>query len=816
MRRAVADRRRQDQQSACARDRPAGRTRRSTAPPCRVSGSIVQPKRAAGTGRAAARRRHVRGERSRGTRARPGSASRDRQHGDRARRRRACAGRSMRLRFFHSNRGGAVGFADVDRRERRLRWRPLHRRASACFGGSCSGGLPHRGFLRRGLLRRRLLRRRAPSPAGSFRGGSFAGGSFVGGCFIGGSFRGACIRDRCFGARPFHAGRRRWRRALQRRLGTCGSGCTGSSASALRSVTVGRPRISSSSAPNSSCAGPLERHEVVVRIEHRAAMPAAHLAFAQRELRGGDAKHRPHPGQRVNLLLEPSWRVRCRARSAARALAQLASRRRASSTQSSSRSPRAKVEPGRVRCDDVVRLRDEDARQRDAIRPLPSAPRSAGASTRSGLARMFATTTSNVAPARSASTAQNVAVDAVRVAHWRALAAIACGSMSAPRRRARRASPRRSRGCPSRSRSRAPRSPPRASCRSHGRHSRVVGCAPVPNARPGSSTMLIASGVRRRATRSGTIHRSSSMRIGCELRLRRAHPVLRRRRRTLGRRQRRAERCAAALRQRRRRRRRRRRSSAASARQRPPARRRCRRLVEDRRFGRRCPRADRTTSTDSAPASSSASDQASASAASTSKRSAGTRHVGAARQRRTACASRAAPRDSGSTCRRAGTSSSSSSSWCSGMLVLMPLDHHLRQRDAHARDRLLARVAVRDDLADHRVVVRRHEVVLVRVRVDADAGAARRVPRRDAPRRRHERLRVLGVDPAFDRVAAAARRRAGGSAASGRRRSRICSCTMSMPVMSSVTGCSTWTRVFISMKKNSSSSYRNSNVPAPR
>jgi hypothetical protein len=29
---------------------------------------------------------------------------------------------------------------------------------------------------------------------------------------------------------------------------------------------------------------------------------------------------------------------------------------------------------------------------------------------------------------------------------------------------------------------------------------------------------------------------------------------------------------------------------------------------------------------------------------------------------------------------------------------------------------------------------------------------------------------------------------------------RICACTMSMPVISSVTGCSTWTRVFISMK----------------
>src|SRR5664279_2648901 len=44
---------------------------------------------------------------------------------------------------------------------------------------------------------------------------------------------------------------------------------------------------------------------------------------------------------------------------------------------------------------------------------------------------------------------------------------------------------------------------------------------------------------------------------------------------------------------------------------------------------------------------------------------------------------------------------------------------------------------------------------------------------------------------------------------------KICCCTMSMPVISSVTGCSTCTRVFISMKKNSSFSYRNSIVPAP-
>src|SRR5690606_23091575 len=39
------------------------------------------------------------------------------------------------------------------------------------------------------------------------------------------------------------------------------------------------------------------------------------------------------------------------------------------------------------------------------------------------------------------------------------------------------------------------------------------------------------------------------------------------------------------------------------------------------------------------------------------------------------------------------------------------LDHHFTERGAHARQRLLARVAVHDDLADHGVVVGRHEIV---------------------------------------------------------------------------------------------------------
>src|SRR5471030_2809226 len=81
------------------------------------------------------------------------------------------------------------------------------------------------------------------------------------------------------------------------------------------------------------------------------------------------------------------------------------------------------------------------------------------------------------------------------------------------------------------------------------------------------------------------------------------------------------------------------------------------------------------------------------------------------------------------------------------------LDHHFRQRDLHAADRLFARGAVSDDLADHRIVVRRYIVTGIGVRINADAGAARRVPGGDAARRRRELERVLGVDAALDGVA---------------------------------------------------------------
>src|ERR1700684_1973485 len=70
-------------------------------------------------------------------------------------------------------------------------------------------------------------------------------------------------------------------------------------------------------------------------------------------------------------------------------------------------------------------------------------------------------------------------------------------------------------------------------------------------------------------------------------------------------------------------------------------------------------------------------------------------------------------------------------------------DHHLRQRVAHARDRGIAGVAIRDDLADHGVIKRRHVVAGIYMAVDPDAGAAGRVPQTDRAGTRSEIFRIL-------------------------------------------------------------------------
>ncbi len=78
----------------------------------------------------------------------------------------------------------------------------------------------------------------------------------------------------------------------------------------------------------------------------------------------------------------------------------------------------------------------------------------------------------------------------------------------------------------------------------------------------------------------------------------------------------------------------------------------------------------------------------------------------------------------------------------------------LRQCSAHAGHRLLAGIAVHNDLADHGVVVRRHKVVGVHMRIYTHTRAARRVPHSDASRRRDELVRILGIHPALDGVTA--------------------------------------------------------------
>src|SRR5690606_34536775 len=82
------------------------------------------------------------------------------------------------------------------------------------------------------------------------------------------------------------------------------------------------------------------------------------------------------------------------------------------------------------------------------------------------------------------------------------------------------------------------------------------------------------------------------------------------------------------------------------------------------------------------------------------------------------------------------------------------VDHDLVEGVAHARQGLVAGVAVGDDLADQRVVVRRYGIAAVQVRIVADAVAARGMVVLDLAGAGHEGHRVFGVDTAFQRVAA--------------------------------------------------------------
>ena len=100
--------------------------------------------------------------------------------------------------------------------------------------------------------------------------------------------------------------------------------------------------------------------------------------------------------------------------------------------------------------------------------------------------------------------------------------------------------------------------------------------------------------------------------------------------------------------------------------------------------------------------------------------------------------------------------------------------------------------------------------------VDPDPLAGRPAERLDPPGRRQEAgLGVLGVEADLDRVTGRRRRSRCRSPSGSPAAIRSWSATRSRPVTSSVTGCSTWRRVFISRKRVAPrSSSRNSQVPA--
>ena len=123
-----------------------------------------------------------------------------------------------------------------------------------------------------------------------------------------------------------------------------------------------------------------------------------------------------------------------------------------------------------------------------------------------------------------------------------------------------------------------------------------------------------------------------------------------------------------------------------------------------------------------------------------------------------------------------------------------------RGRAASVPDRVLPVGAAHDQLRDHRVVERRDDRAPATPESTRTPGPGRLAVGGDRPGRRQEAVRgILGVDPApiacpLERICSCV------NSSGSPRAICICARTRSMPVTSSVTVCSTWMRVFISMK----------------
>ena len=85
---------------------------------------------------------------------------------------------------------------------------------------------------------------------------------------------------------------------------------------------------------------------------------------------------------------------------------------------------------------------------------------------------------------------------------------------------------------------------------------------------------------------------------------------------------------------------------------------------------------------------------------------------------------------------------------------LHALDHHFAQGGLHLADGLLAGAGMDDELADHRIIKRRNDVVRIECGIKAHHGAAGDVQQGDFAAGGTESLGgVLGVDAALDGVA---------------------------------------------------------------
>ena len=144
-------------------------------------------------------------------------------------------------------------------------------------------------------------------------------------------------------------------------------------------------------------------------------------------------------------------------------------------------------------------------------------------------------------------------------------------------------------------------------------------------------------------------------------------------------------------------------------------------------------------------------------------------------------------------------------------------DDEFIERSAHSGHGFLAVPSMRDHLGDHGIIIRNDHGVRLHGGVDADAESSGSAVFGDQARTRGKFFRVLGVDAALEAVAVEPDVRLLERQSVCPSASRICSLMRSMPVTISVIGCSTWMRVFTSMKKKLwSLSSRNSTVPTFR